>query len=326
MKLKTILISLFTVLNYCAHSQQGLQGDYFNGQNFDQKVFTRTDPQINFVWNNVGPAPGMDPHVFSVRWTGRIQAPESGQYLFRAHVDDGIRVMLDGKMLINAWGMHDSERFTGETYLNAGQYYSLQVEYFNALLEGEIQLYWQLPSEAPVFKGLLGYNDHPIDPRHLSLIPPPKVAVASPKPPTKAPAPVKPKTKPVNTPPKPLKTAAIAKDTLAKYLPKNVLFVQSKSIILPESEPELERLAGFLLRNPKYSLTIEGHTDHIGNAAKNLQLSEQRAQTVATFLIQKGLDQQRITAKGYGDTKPLVREAPGVPNAINRRVEFLLQE
>jgi OOP family OmpA-OmpF porin len=96
--------------------------------------------------------------------------------------------------------------------------------------------------------------------------------------------------------------------------------------MLAGSEPELDRLAGFLLRNPKYRLSIEGHTDHIGNAAKNQLLSEQRAQTVATCLTQKGIVGHRISSKGYGDSRPLVREAEGVPNARNRRVEFLIHE
>ncbi|MBC7775914.1 MAG: OmpA family protein [Phycisphaerae bacterium] len=322
---KSLFLFIISLLSLSSnvHAQQGLLAEYFNGKNFDQKVLTRTDAQINFVWDNVAPAPGLDPHVFSVRWTGKIKSPETGTYLFRAHVDDGIRVMVDGKKVINAWGMHDSERFVGEIYLKAGQQYSLQVEYFNALFEGEIQLFWQLPSEAPVFQGLLGYNDHLIDSRFFSL------PVSPPKPIT--PTSTKPVIPTAKQPvakqlPTPLKPAKIAKDTLEKYLPKNILFVKSKSIMLPESEPELDRLAGFLLRNPKYGLAIEGHTDHIGDAAKNLLLSEQRAQTVAIYLTQKGIAAQRITTKGYGDTRPLVREQAGVPNEKNRRVEFLIQE
>lgn len=314
-------------------AQSGLQGEYYNGQNFDQKVMTRTDAQINFVWDNVAPAPGIHPNVFSVRWTGKLKAPESGKYLFRAHVDDGIRVKLNGQMVINAWGMHDSERFVGEIYLHANQLYNLEVEYFNALFEGEIQLFWQLPSEAPVFNGLLGYNDHPIDPRFLSL-PNPVISLPINKlpTPTKADQPTPPKTspKPTRTTAKPAtpapRPAVIAKDTLEKYIPKNILFEKSKSIMLAESAPELDRLAGFLLRNPRYKLHIEGHTDHIGNAAKNQALSEQRAETVAHYLIGKGIDSQRITSIGYGDTRPLVREAEGVPNEKNRRVEFFIRE
>lgn len=304
--------------------QQGLLGEYYNGKDFDQKVLTRTDARINFIWNNVAPAPGLDPNVFSVRWTGRITAPETGTYLFRAHVDDGIRVMVDGKMVINAWGMHDSELFTGEIALKAGQQYPLQVEYFNALYEGEVQLYWQLPSEAPVFQGLLGYNDHPINPSLLSLPTPPKPVSQTSKPSPPAVKPDQPTPKKQETKPEAriLKPAVIARDTLEKYLPRNIHFEKSKSIMLVESKPELERLAGFLLRNPRYRLHIEGHTDLVGNVDKNRILSEERAKVVADFLVQKGIAGQRITTKGYGDTRPLVPEA----HEKNRRVEFFIQE
>ncbi len=312
---------LLVLISAClAKAQQGFQAEYYNGRNFDQKVLTRIDPKIHFVWNNVPPAPGMDPHIYSVRWTGKLKAPETGKYFFRAKVDDGIRVKINGQSVIDAWDMHDSEAFSGSIYLQAGQEHLLVVEYFNALLEGEIQLFWQLPSEQPVFQGILGYNDHPIDPSFIRLPEPPKQERLVSKP-TLPPA--KPATPSKTTKPKP---AAVAKDTLEKYLPKNVLFVKSKSILLPESEPELDRLAGFLQRNARYNLRIEGHTDRIGNAEKNLILSKERAQAVANYLISKGVASRRITTIGYGDTRPLVIEAKDVPNEKNRRVEFYLEE
>ncbi|MEO6037142.1 MAG: PA14 domain-containing protein [Saprospiraceae bacterium] len=311
--------------------QSGLLGEYFNGQNFEQKVYSRTDVRVDFVWDNVSPAPGIGTEDFSVRWTGKIQAPETGTYRFSAHVDDGIRVQVDGQLVINAWGLHDSERMDGRIQLQAGHQYDLVVEYYNGPREGEIQLYWQLPSERPVFQGALGYNDHIIDSRYFFQ---PASQIASTKPalrvttpkPVQTP-PKKPVTKPNPPAPKPVsKPALIAKDTLEKYLPKNILFVQSKSIMLPESEPELDRLAGFLVRNPQYRLNIAGHTDRVGDSGKNLELSEERAQRVANYLTQKGLAANRITAKGYGDTRPLVREPANKPNAINRRVEFVIEE
>lgn len=319
------LLAVLCSIAVGVRAQTGLRADYYNGRNFEQKIITRTDPQINFNWRDVPPAPGVDPYVFSVRWTGKIQCPETGTYLFRAFVDDGIRVKINGRLIIDAWDLHDSERINGKIDLEAGRQYNLEVEYFNALREGEIQLFWQLPSEAPVFQGLLGYNDHLIDGRYFIPAPNPVATTTTPKPRPVTPKPTPSAPKKTTTPPAP-KRAVIAKDTLEKYLPKNVFFVKSKSIMLPESEPELDQLAGFLLRNPKYRLSIEGHTDHIGNAAKNLALSEERAQTVAAYLTQKGVAASRLTAKGYGDTRPLVREAEGVANAKNRRVEFVVME
>ena len=332
MTTKTFLLAALCSFSLCTQGQTGLQGEYFNGQQFEQKMHTRSDPQINFVWDNVPPFPDMDPHVFSVRWTGFIRTPETGKYLFRAHVDDGIRVYVDGKLVIDAWDMHDSERFAGEIQLSAGRQYALKVEYFNALLEGEIHLYWQLPSEAPVFGGLLGYNDHLIASSYLVSPTPP--VVSKPFPSISTPAPPKPasptiaKAKPSAATPakKTPVTAAIAADTLERYIPKNILFEKSKSVMLPASAPELDNLANFLRRHPNYSLLVEGHTDKIGNAAKNMKLSQERAQTVADYLVAKGIQASRIRAQGYGDTRPLVREAPGVANPKNRRVAFVIQE
>ena len=335
---KTTWLTLSAFL-YCIHlfAQQGLVGDYYDGRNFERKVMTRTDQKISFVWNLTAPAPGIDPSDFSVRWKGRIKAPESGNYLFRAHVDDGIRVKVGSQMVINAWGMHDSEPFSGTVYLEAGRMYDLQVEYFNGLLEGEIQLYWQLPSEAPRFGGVFGYNDKIIDSKYFYQPPASSIPgaggqvatnkpVVTPKPVQAKPQPAKPAAqKPAaQKPAKPVAAspAEIPKDTLEKYIPKNILFVQSKSIMLPQSEPELDRLAGYLVRNPAVQLTIEGHTDNHGDSAKNLALSKERAKVVAEYLSGKGVAARRIQSEGYGDTRPLQTIASG--NVKNRRVEFLL--
>lgn len=339
MNTKPILLSMAVLCCFgpTLQAQRGLMGEYYNGQNFEQKVLTRYDAQINFVWNNdVRPAPGVDPNVFSVRWTGKIKSPEAGTYVFRAHVDDGIRLKVNGQMVINSWGLHDSEKVSGRIRLEANREYDLVVEYFNALLEGEIQVFWQLPSEAPVFGGALGYNDHIIDGRFFVAPAQPNTNTTLPKinqtvtakpvqTPPKKPA-AKPATPPAKPVVKPVVKPAIAKDTLEKYIPKNILFVKSKSEMLPESMPELDRLAGFLVRNPKYRLMVDGHTDHVGNSAKNLELSQERAQTVANYLTKKGVAATRITATGYGDTRPLIKEPENKPNEKNRRVEFTIRD
>lgn len=317
-------------------SDQGLVGEYYKGSAFEKKVMTRTDAQINFVWNNTAPVEDMDPERFSIRWRGKIKTPETGTYTFRAHVDDGIIVKVNNKTVIDAWDLHDSERFTGSIYLEAGRYYDLYVSYFNGMLEGEIQLFWQLPSET-------GKRDQIVSGKYFytKVPPPPPVVVTTPKPkpkqpvkpaakptpkktpvivkPTETPRPVEPvREVEVAQPEVPVKAAAVPADTLKKYIPRNVLFVQTKPTILPESYPALDRLCQFLLRYPNLRLSIAGHTDKLGNPANNLKLSEARAQTVANYLIEKGVAADRITTKGYGDTKPLIKKA----HVKNRRVEF----
>lgn len=326
----TILILLFVQQLAFAQNQTGLYGEYYNGKSFDQLVMTRRDADINFVWNYSAPHARMDPGNFSVRWQGQIRAPKTGKYMFRAVVDDGMRLWVNGQKVIDAWGMNDSEPFSGSIALEGGRHYDLKVEYFNGLLEGEVQLRWQMPGEEPFLGGLMGYNDKPIDGQYFShtppTIPPAPIAQTS-RPPAKPTAakPVPPK--PATPAPKITRTApaVVAADTLEKYLPKNIMFERGNTVILVKSLTELDNLANFLRRNPVYRLRIEGHTDRIGNAAKNRALSQDRAKAVAAYLANKGINAERMKTDGFGDTRPLFKNAEGQPDERNRRVEFFIE-
>jgi len=333
----SFIILLFMALQGIVNGQQGLVGEYFNGTNFEEKKMTRTDAAIDFYWDNSAPAPGIKSDAFSVRWKGRLKAPKTGNYLFRAQVDDGIRVKINGKLVINGWSLNDHLKMSGNITLQEGQLYDLEVEYFNGLLEGEIKLFWQLPGEEPTFGGLFGYNDKLIDgsyfyqPVKVPEAPKPTMPKAKPEPPKTTLPPATPPKKPAKTAkPKPQpvkpKPSPIAKDTLEKYIPKNVLFEQSKSVLLLESYPALDQFAGYLLRNPSLKVSIEGHTDNHGDSAKNLVLSDERAKKVASYLVNKGVVATRLSTKGYGDTRPLNKEKSNTSYTRNRRVEFIVTE
>ncbi len=308
-----------------AQSGNGLYGEYFNGRHFNQLVMTRHDADLNFGWFDATPHPKMEPGNYSIRWKGQITTPQTGKYLFRAVVDDGIRLWVNGQRIINAWGMNDTQPFSGYVTLEAGKSYDIIVEYFNGLYEGEIQLRWQLPSDPPAWGGLFGYNDQPIDRRYFSnSIPLPQAAPAQP---IVQPQPVQPTPKPKPARPVaaiPKKAKPIAADTLEKYLPKNILFEKGKTIILSASMADLDNLANFLRRNPTYRLRIEGHTDNVGDSAKNLVLSQDRAKAVANYLITKGIASGRMTTQGFGDTRPLYKNSAGQGDERNRRVEFFI--
>ncbi len=326
------LVLVTALASTLLHAQnQGLEGTYYDGKNFERKIFTRTDPQLNFYWDNVAPAKGMNPQEFSIKWRGQIKAPKTGKYMFRAVVDDGIKVRVGGQTVIDGWGMNDSEKFMGYINLTEGQLYTLEVDYFNGLLEGEIQLRWQLPGDEPFFGGAAGYNDKPIDSKYFfkppaaAVVPVPPKTPPIPKDQGKPKTPEKPKPKSQDKPktdPKPQVTT-VSKDSIERFTPKNILFQKSKDIMLAGSIDELDRLAGFLVRHPKLRLTIEGHTDNVGNAQKNLELSQRRAYTVRDYLIGKGVVIERVTAIGYGDTRPLIQSDKG--NEKNRRVVFLIE-
>ena len=123
----------------------GLKGEYFSGPNFEKKVLTRTDAQVDFNWNWESPGPNVPREYFSVRWTGKLYAPTSGTYRFSATVDDGVRVWVGGKKVIDEWRKQDDSRFVGEISLNGKQLYDLRIEYYNDWKGSVISVFWESP-------------------------------------------------------------------------------------------------------------------------------------------------------------------------------------
>jgi outer membrane protein OmpA-like peptidoglycan-associated protein len=103
---------------------------------------------------------------------------------------------------------------------------------------------------------------------------------------------------------------------------KNVFFVQSKAELKPESYPELDRLVAILRENPTMEIELQGHTDNLGNANANLDLSKKRVDAVKKYLVEKGIASTRITGKGFGGSKPVAPSDTEANRQLNRRVEF----
>jgi outer membrane protein OmpA-like peptidoglycan-associated protein len=102
----------------------------------------------------------------------------------------------------------------------------------------------------------------------------------------------------------------------------NIFFIQSKAEILPESEPELERLLKLLNDNPSLEIELGGHTDSRGSSSANLDLSKERALSIVKYLIESGIDKSRLEFKGYGGTRPIASNANEESRKKNRRVEI----
>jgi outer membrane protein OmpA-like peptidoglycan-associated protein len=105
---------------------------------------------------------------------------------------------------------------------------------------------------------------------------------------------------------------------------RNAFFGRATANLLPESYPELDRLAAWLQAHPTAALRVEGHTDAWGQAGELLRLSRARAQAVRAYLESRGVDPARLSEKGYGASRPVAPNDTEEGRRRNRRVEFLL--
>jgi peptidoglycan-binding protein ArfA len=329
--------------------QHGLQAAYYHGTDFDELISRRTDAQIDFTWHQQEPVPGLAPEYFSVRWTGYLFAPVTGDYKFYLTLDDGMRLWVGNKLLFNEWGDHREYTTWVPMHLKAGTFYPLRLEYRQGPLWNRALLAWVRPDMKPAppstsnYLGLQKvYTPVPIPAQHLySDAPPPKPA-----------APALPVVQPVVllTAPKAapaLKRLYVNKLRVEKLAPprrelpkepvdlgsasrgtvmelQHLYFEQSKARLLPSSLPEMERLALMLHQQPTLRLQIAGHTDNVGDPRSNQLLSQQRAEAVRDYLLRQGIAADRLEAIGYGGTRPASDNAAEPERARNRRVEVTI--
>jgi len=360
----------------------GLLATYYEGRNFEQVALTRTDPTIDFNWTYgplingrssghfVSPGPGVSAENFSVRWTGYLYAPVTGTYTLHITTDDGMRLWLGGRLVLNEWRDQWVTTYSTRVQLRAGRYYALRVEYYQTHYDTRALLAWQTPPlTAPSWwdkvSKAVGFGDaepEPIPTRYLypalpttvqpRVIPTPPLAKATATPTVPAATPVAPaastrRTKPVTAarpatvrPLVALSPKVTAADTtlLASTLPTlgtlakgetltlpNLYFTRSTAALLPTSYPTLNALARTLEQQPALRLAIAGHTDNVGDVALNQHLSEQRARVVRRYLVQQGIDSLRLTAVGYGGTRPVANNSDPRQRPRNRRVEVVVE-
>ncbi|MEP6915942.1 MAG: PA14 domain-containing protein, partial [Acidobacteriota bacterium] len=136
-----------------AATANGLTGKYYkdpgNGTHFATLVLTRVDPTVNFTWGTAAPAAGVTADNFSVRWTGKVQAPVTGTYRFSTVSDDGIRLTVNGQQVINNWTDHGATTNTSAAIsLTAGVKYSITLEYYEKGGDATARLQWSYTGQA----------------------------------------------------------------------------------------------------------------------------------------------------------------------------------
>ena len=105
---------------------------------------------------------------------------------------------------------------------------------------------------------------------------------------------------------------------------KNVLFIRGEAVFLESSYDELDLVADMMFNNPTLIIELAGHTDGIGNSHLNMRLSQERVDAVINYLVEKGVDDNRLSGTGYGGTVPVASNATESTRKLNRRVEFIV--
>lgn len=143
-------------------NEQGLKGEYFKSQDLSgTPVMTRIDRRVSFRWDRGGPiddliargefpADAIGSDNFSVRWTGQLVPPVSGRYELSVGANDGFRLFIDGKLVLDSWEL--TPRIASKSAfmnLEAGRAYDLRLEYFDDIRDAEVRLGWRLPGAKP---------------------------------------------------------------------------------------------------------------------------------------------------------------------------------
>ncbi|MDZ7335540.1 MAG: glycoside hydrolase family 3 C-terminal domain-containing protein [candidate division KSB1 bacterium] len=111
--------------------EHGLLGEYFNNKDLTGKpALVRVDPEIHFDWGGQSPDAAINAEQFSVRWTGKLTPPASGDYQIGVTTDDGVRLFLDGKLLIEYWRDRAPMTNTVNVTLEKNRQYDIKMEYY----------------------------------------------------------------------------------------------------------------------------------------------------------------------------------------------------
>jgi hypothetical protein len=125
------------------NAKNGLTGNYFNRAIFLEHKLTRVDPEIDFDWFVWSPDKSIDSNWYAVRWTGKVIPENSEPYTFYTRADDGTRLWINGRLVIDDWQEHSTtERASTTLSLTAGQQYDIKLEYYEANGASDVQLLW----------------------------------------------------------------------------------------------------------------------------------------------------------------------------------------
>jgi hypothetical protein len=125
-----------------------LKAEYYTGPNFTEELVLTQDDNIDMNWSGNAPLPGFPADNYSVRWTGKVTPPATGNYTFYILVYDGARVWVNGQLIIDDWAWDEGEEASAPIPLDGGQAYDLKVEYYEGGGAARAHLSWTGPGIA----------------------------------------------------------------------------------------------------------------------------------------------------------------------------------
>ena len=123
----------------------GLKAEYFKGMNFEKLIATQNDLEVNNEWA-ASPTKEMPQDAFSIRFTGKIKASETGQFEIATMSDDGLRLWIDNKLVIDNWTDHSPKMDTVLQLFEKNKFYDIKLEYFENSGDATIKLLWKTPA------------------------------------------------------------------------------------------------------------------------------------------------------------------------------------
>ncbi len=124
----------------------GLAVTYYDNNNFTGTSVSRVDATVDFSWGSGSPDSRLGADTFSARWTGQVAATETATYRFYTISDDGVRLWVNGQLLIDNWTNHATTENSRTINLQAGQKYDIRMDYYEATGGATARLLWSSPS------------------------------------------------------------------------------------------------------------------------------------------------------------------------------------
>ncbi len=163
--------SAFADITVSADGAFGFEGEYWPNLTMTGAPITRLDSNIQFDWAAGSPMAGIPNDNFTVRWRGRIKPQFTETYTFATETDDGVRLWVNGVLLIDKWIGQGTTQWTGAISLNAGQLYEIEMHYFDNALGAVARLLWSSASQpqqvvpnTAIFNPAAGTNHRPRTP------------------------------------------------------------------------------------------------------------------------------------------------------------------